>query len=161
MKKLCTLTIAALSFVLSSVSSQAGEYSFADVYTNCGIGAMLFNGSSDTNKTLAIISNVTWDLGTTAHSSNASSAESCKSGQAATAALIMQTYPKIVTDLAKGDGEYLAAMVETMGCSSSQPKLISGIRSDLSAVVNTSSYVELSRKEKSATLYDSLSNRCI
>ncbi len=109
---------------------------FADVYAECGIGALLFSGDSENNRLLAIISNVTWDLGTTAHSSNISSEGNCKNGDAQTAAFIQQTYPSIERDLAVGEGEFLHAMLNYRGCDSAvHTDLISDLRGDMAGAI--------------------------
>lgn len=105
-KMLCA---AALGASMVSVS-QARE--FADIYTECGLGAMI----APNNEAVAAVTNVTWDLGTTAISSNVLSPETCKGGSAQTAAMIYQAYPSIQTDLAKGQGEHLSALLTLAGC---------------------------------------------
>ena len=61
--------------VFSSMSFADRE--FADIYTECGLGAMI----APNNEAVAAVTNVTWDLGTTAISSDASSEENCKRWQ--------------------------------------------------------------------------------
>lgn len=73
-----TLLIFCLSLV--GVSSTANSQEI-NAWKHCGIGAMIFND----NETAAAISNVIWDLGTTALSSKISSQESCEGAAAQTA----------------------------------------------------------------------------
>lgn len=83
------------------------------------------------NGTAAAISNVIWDLGTTAVSSNISSQGSCEGSQAKTAMFIKATQPSLEQDIAKGEGEYLSAMLELRGCEVSSHNMIAkAIRED-------------------------------
>jgi len=115
MKKLIRTAICSLGMIGLLATSPAQSREFADIYAECGLGGMIFSGESDNNRILAIISNVTWDLGTTAILSDASSEDNCQGG-GGTAAFIMQTYPSIERDLARGEGEYLDAMLDIRGC---------------------------------------------
>ena len=118
-------------------SPAAQARTFAEIYAECGLGAMLFNSESsgvESGRTLAIISNITFDLGTTAISSDASSEENCSGQSVSTAALMMQTYPSLERDLARGEGEYLDALLAVSGCAvDSRPALRAGLRADLGA----------------------------
>ena len=83
--KLKLLSLAAvLGSALLTAPVQARD--FADIYTECGLGAMI----APNNGTVAAVTNVTWDLGTTAVSSNVSSEDSCSGGKKKTAAYIFQ-----------------------------------------------------------------------
>jgi len=126
----------ALALSLAAIPS-AQARTFAEIYAECGLGAMLFNdsssGSSD-GRTLAIISNVTSDLGTTAISSNAFSEGQCAGGSVASAALMMQTYPALERDIARGGGEHLDALLAASGCEvETHVALKVGLRTDLAA----------------------------
>ena len=111
---------AALSLSGAAIADNRGDHgperSFAQIYSDCGIGAMLFSGDDDSSRTLAIISNVTWDWGTTASSSNASSEENCTRKSHMAAAFIHQHIDRIESDVARGEGEHLAAAGELLGC---------------------------------------------
>ncbi len=152
-------TIGALAVLLvTSQSIQARP--FAEVYAECGIGATLFNsgssGSSD-GRTLAITSNLTWDLGTTALSSDVTSDSSCAGGSAATAELMMHTYPAIERDLARGEGEHLDAVLAASGCDADvHAALGQGLRADLAA---STLDVEASRFDQVDYLHGSLMHR--
>jgi hypothetical protein len=109
MKKSIALMLAALTMApISTV--QARE--FADIYTECGLGAVI----APNNGAVAAITNVTWDLGTTAVSSNMSSAENCKGGQKKVAQLIQNAYPQLTADIAKGQGQNLDALSVAAQC---------------------------------------------
>ncbi len=68
---------------------------------------------------LAVISNITWDLGSTAVSSKLSSPESCERRQFAAAQFVNTNYAALEVETARGDGEKLASVTELMGCSAS------------------------------------------
>ncbi len=90
-----------LSAVTLTQPAMARE--FADIYTECGLGAMI----APRNEAVAAVTNVTWDLGTTAVSSNVSSPDSCSGGKQKAAAFIHDAYASLKTDLASGYGAHL------------------------------------------------------
>ena len=75
------LAIAA-TLMTATLSGQAMAQENINPWKHCGIGAIIF----DDNGTAAAISNIIWDLGTTAVSSKVSSADSCE-GKLVTAAV--------------------------------------------------------------------------
>lgn len=121
--------ISAAAVVLSMASSpvvQAQEQ--MNPWTQCGIGAMIF----EKNGTAAAISNIIWDLGTTAVSSNISSKESCKGANIAAAQFINDAIVNIEEETVIGEGEHLTAMLNLMGCeSSAHQQIIQQVRADL------------------------------
>ena len=126
---------------------------FADIYTECGLGAMI----APKNTAVAAVTNVTWDLGTTAISSNISSPDTCVGGQEKTAAFISDSYDSLEKDLANGDGTYLDTLVVLTGCEPQvHEELISVLRDDFVDVVAAPGYSEQSRFEQANVLYDLL-----
>jgi hypothetical protein len=111
MKKSIALILAAASIGAGSTAF-ANERDFAAILSECGIGAMI----APSNETIAIISNVTFDLGTTAVSSNASSAGNCVGGKKKVAQLIQNAYPQLTADIAKGQGQNLDALSVAAQC---------------------------------------------
>jgi hypothetical protein len=96
-------------------------------WQQCGLGAMVFPD----NGTVAAISNIIWDLGTTAVSSNISSPETCKGANVKTAQFIQQTFPVLEQEIAQGEGEYVAAMLNVRGCeATAHADIVSAIRND-------------------------------
>ena len=84
MKKLVLSTLMATTVAASAlmpVAAQAEGSKKLNPWQDCGIGAMIFPN----NGAAAAISNIIWDLGTTAVSTNVSSQESCASEKAQTA----------------------------------------------------------------------------
>lgn len=149
MKKLTLATMA----ILGSMSINGHAREFADIYTDCGLGAMI----APTNAAVAAVTNVTWDLGTTAISSNASSEDSCKGGQERAAALIYQAYPSVESDLAAGQGEYISALLNTAGCdAAAHADIVNALRSDLAVLTAQEGYDTSSREQKAGSLYGSM-----
>ena len=100
-----------VAFAISATNAvQARD--FAEIYTQCGLGAMIAPNS----EAVAAVTNVTWDLGTTAVSSNISSEETCRGGQKKVASLIHHAYPQLTADIAKGQGIHLTALSDAAQC---------------------------------------------
>jgi hypothetical protein len=145
MKKI-KLSIAALALTtLFTPQAQARE--FADIYTECGLGAMI----APHNEAVAAVTNVTWDLGTTAISSNISSEENCNGGKAKVAAFITKSYDDLEVEIASGEGKYfdtLASMTD---------KDMKSIRAEFSDLVASNEYAKLSKEKKIEKLYNIVS----
>jgi len=111
--------VAAVSFA----PMQQAQASEGNPWAECGIGAMVF----DDNATAAAISNIIWDLGTTAVSSDASSAENCEGRKMnkAAAAFILDTHVALEEDMAKGQGQKLAALVDLIDVAADQKSAVS------------------------------------
>lgn len=152
MKKIITGTAVALAFSVVGMQNAAAR-DFADIYTQCGLGAVI----APKNEPVAAITNVTWDLGTTAISSEATTPESCKGGQAKTAAYIYDVYPQLEQDLAKGDGAHLTALLTIAGCDAAvQDSVAQTLRSDFATTVSAQGYSSQSRFEQAAKLHQRL-----
>jgi hypothetical protein len=143
MKK--TLLVAA-SAAMMLVAGHANAREFADIYTDCGLGAMI----APTNGAVAAVTNVTWDLGTTAISSNATSADTCNGGKAKTAAFLFQQYGQLENDLAQGEGKHLAALMTIAGCRADAAQTL---RASLAASVASPDYAMKTRYEQAQGLY--------
>jgi hypothetical protein len=119
-----TLMVGALT--LATMGSAKAEK--LNPWQSCGVGAIVFpeNGAA------AAISNIIWDLGTTAVSSNISSQENCAGEQAKTAMFIQATLPVLEQEVATGEGEYVTAMLELRGCETTSHKaIINAVRKDI------------------------------
>jgi len=124
-----TLIVGALTMAtMNPAAAESVTIKKLNPWTDCGIGAMIFTS----NGVAAAISNVIWDLGTTAVTSNVSSQNSCGSEQAKTAMFIQATLPVLEQEVATGEGEYLTAMLELRGCeASSHTAIINAVRKDI------------------------------
>ena len=149
---------AACALFAGLASTSAHARTFAEIYAECGIGAMLFNsdpGADSSARTLAVISNATWDSGTTAISSDATSEENCEGNPSTTASLMLQTLPGLERDVARGEGEYLDAVFGAAGCETdARPALTGALRTSLaeSAAGDADAPAHL----RAAALYDGL-----
>ena len=145
-----------LTLIFSVYSQPTMAREFADIYTDCGIGAMI----APTNDAVAAVTNVTWDSGTTAISTNVSSDESCSGGQEKTAAYIHDAYEQIESDLAAGTGKYLDTLAAVAGCNvSKRSKIISQFRSDFVENVKSVDYSAQSRFDRSKGMFDTFTKR--
>ena len=124
---------------------------FAEIYTDCGIGGMIAPRSD----AVAAVTNVTWDLGTTAISSNISSPDSCSGGQAEKAAFIHDSYDALELDLASGHGTYLDALAALAGHEGqAQQRFITAVRAGFAKLVAVPDYHEQNRFAKAEALYN-------
>lgn len=148
MKKFLTAIVLSAAALTAAGTAQARE--FADIYTECGLGAMI----APNNAVVAAITNITWDWGTTAISSNISSEDSCAGGKKKVAALLLNSYAQVETDLAKGSGEHLAALSSAAGCSAADTnKFNVALRREFSNMVAQSDYASRGRMEKASALF--------
>ncbi len=125
-----------------------------NIWRECGIGGMLFQKTG----WAAITSNIIWDLGTTATSSNVSSDDLCEGSSASTASFIHETYTNLEEEVAVGEGKHLTAMMSMLGCSDQGP-VVDGIRDDLGQMMGRSDYSSLTRLQKAETFYNSAVSR--
>jgi len=131
---------------MTSVVAEEVTMKKLNPWQDCGIGAMVF----PSNGAAAAISNIIWDLGTTAVLTNVSSQESCNGDQAKTAMFIEATLPVLEQEVAAGEGEYVTAMLELRGCEiSSHTAIIEAVRKD----------VTLEATDNAEALYNVLENR--
>jgi len=150
MSKVLVVGIISL-FVFGAFLQPCMARDFADIYTDCGLGAMI----APNNSAVAAITNVVWDCGTTAISSNISCPDSCKGGQDRVAAFIYQSYDSIEQDLASGYGEYLDTLVDLVGYEAEQkPTFVASLRRDFADIVEASMYSDSTRYQKAEALYN-------
>ncbi|WP_269532584.1 DUF3015 family protein [Chitinimonas sp. BJYL2] len=137
--------------------AQAAGRDFGAIYTDCGLGGLMAPNTA----WAAVITNITWDWGTTAISSELSTAESCKGGKKEkTAAFILQSYAELEKDLAQGQGAHLNALVALSGCQESvRADLIKGVRADLATRVAAPEYSNQTRAQQAEGLYNAVQNR--
>lgn len=128
--------------VLATPQVQARD--IGAIFQECGIGAAIFKD----NKDAAAISNIVWDLGTTATLSDLSSPENCKGRHAKVAMLIGKSYDKLETEIAQGQGKYLNTLATLSG------KSVSDIRAEFSKVVASNEYKHMTKMEKAQKLFD-------
>lgn len=143
MRKLLTLVVMAACMALPQIASAR------NLWRECGIGGMIFKKTG----WAAITSNIIWDLGTTATTSNVSSDDLCEGPSASTASFIHETYANLEEEVAIGEGEHLSAMLNMLGCSNQQV-MIDGIRTSLSTEMSQPSYSSRTRLQKAESFYN-------
>ncbi|GLQ73299.1 DUF3015 family protein [Vibrio penaeicida] len=121
------ITVTALTIASLFTGNAMAEDSI-NPWTHCGIGAMIFND----NGTAAAISNIIWDLGTTAVSSKISSQESCEGKRVEAAMFIQDNYDHIMEETSQGEGEHLNAMLDILEVEkNAQASVISKVRAEM------------------------------
>jgi len=149
MKKVLTI---ALTAALMSPFASAAQNDL-NAWTKCGIGAMVF----EHNDTAAAISNVIWDLGTTAVSSKLSSVENCNGKGAKTAMYIKQSFNNIIEETAQGEGQHLTAMLDMYDVAEQQRSAtIAALRAQSAEMVSSDDYVNASSSDKAQAYYTAL-----
>lgn len=150
MVKRVHLSVLAMS-ALVAFSEGAMARDFPDIYSQCGLGAMI----APKHEPVAIVTNITWDLGTTAVSSDMSSPNTCKGKRVKTAALIHQSYEQIASDLSRGHGKYLDSLLEISEVNADQKIAVKAqLREEFTNLVAQPGYSNLSRIDKSEALYE-------
>ncbi|MDP2561639.1 DUF3015 family protein [Psychrobium sp. 1_MG-2023] len=142
---------------LLAPTTQASEQN-VNPWQHCGIGAMVF----DNNGAAAAISNIIWDLGTTAVSSKISSVENCAGAKAKTAMFIKQSYNNIIEETAQGQGEHLNAMLDLLEVDqASRQDVLTNVRSDMATVVSNANYANTTPAQKAEMYYNTLVARAL
>lgn len=120
-------------------------------WLDCGIGAMIF---PDANlEVAAAVSNIIWDWGTTAVISAASSPDTCAGmDNVATAMFIQYSFANLELETAKGEGEYLTALSDMVGCADASA-FAGAVRSDFATMVAAPGYAQQSVSQKAEGYY--------
>ena len=141
------LSLALSTSVMANDTAEKAASTVKNAWTDCGIGAMLFKETP----VGAVISNIIWDWGTTAVISMAASPETCKGVNVASAVFINESIDQIESDIARGEGQHVAAMLALMGCEeSAHANVTKAIRND---IANNKSFAELGATEKAQQVY--------
>ena len=156
MKKIITTVAAIAALSLTSTHSFAQD---AEVKLNpwqdCGLGAMVFPD----NGVAAAISNVIWDLGTTAVTSASASEDNCNATRVQIARFVTESLPNLEEEIVKGEGQHLTAMLNLMGCDTAQKNVVSNtIRNDFSSVMSHATYSEMDLQQKAESLFSVAEN---
>lgn len=137
MKKL--ICAAALA-VMAMSNAQAADVKL-NPWQQCGIGAMIFPETG----IAAAISNIIWDLGTTAVTSASASEDTCKGQRTQTALFINETYEQLENDIVQGEGVHLNAMMSMMQC---EATAVDTIRAEVAEKVLTNDAVATVKAEQ-------------
>ncbi|MGD2171212.1 MAG: DUF3015 family protein [Gammaproteobacteria bacterium] len=155
MKAMAVASILGASLV-SGNANAAKEFDFQKIYVGCGLGGMIGAGVEDQawSRGLAISTNITWDLGTTASISYYSSDDTCYNNKAVTVAFINQSFEQLEKEIAMGKGKYFDALTTlAMGPEGNSDEYQAKVRAQFADVVADESYLQLSRLEKVEKLY--------
>ncbi|MDT8879230.1 DUF3015 family protein [Halomonas saccharevitans] len=154
--KFSTVSAAALAgglMILGATTASAASQDNINPWKECGIGAAIF----DENGVAAAISNIIWDLGTTAVTSATLSPETCSGKQVEVAQFVDQTYDQLAMETAMGEGEHLTAALGLMNCSAeASPSVVSQLRTDLHEASAVAGYADQAHADKAFQYYDSL-----
>lgn len=151
MKKIITTAVSIAALSLASTHSFAQDSKVKlNPWQDCGLGAMVFPD----NGVAAAISNVIWDLGTTAVTSASASEDSCNATRVQTARFVTESLPNLEEDIVKGEGQHLTAMLNLMGCEAAQQNVVSNaIRNDFTSIISNTSYLEMDLQQKAESLF--------
>ena len=150
--KILVSILFALMFMPVSGFAAGGK----NAWTQCGLGAMIFQGTG----WAAAISNVIWDLGTTATTSSSSTPSQCAGKGSSVGKLIYENYANVEEETAVGEGEHIAAMMNILECDASMHSAImSDVRADFLSSVNNPSYTQKSTLEKTESLFNNVMDK--
>ncbi|VAX01873.1 hypothetical protein MNBD_GAMMA22-181 [hydrothermal vent metagenome] len=122
-----------------------------NAWVDCGIGAMVF----DNTAWAAISSNILWDFGSTAVTSNQSSQNTCNSKKAQMAMYVGATYANLEEETVKGNGQHVNAMLNIMGCDSTvHNQIIASIRTDFRTTLQNAEYATQAKVTKAENYYN-------
>lgn len=145
--------VAAMIMPFGTANAQVdSNRTIEQVYKQCGLGGAIFGNSS---AILAIISNVTWDLGTTAAISNSLSPDTCQGGNLKAAVLIKEAFPSVEKDLASGQGAHLSALQNIANCDS-----VSSVRAQYGQYAQTSAYRTSTQDQNAEALFSIVQQSC-
>jgi hypothetical protein len=154
MKLISLVAVVALSATFTSnlYAADKAAGSGPNPYSDCGIGAALFTE----NKTLAVTSNVIWDIGTTAVTSATASPETCNGKKVAVATFILESYDQLTEDTARGEGEHLTTLLQLMEVQPQQQAVVvANIRSQMAKQLTSADYLTADKVAKSTILFNS------
>jgi hypothetical protein len=142
--------LAALSVAVALVVPATAKAEGLNPWVDCGIGAMIF----PTTPVGAVISNVIWDLGTTAVTSSGMSKNTCEGKGAKMAMYIGTTYANLEEETVQGDGQHVRAMLSMASCkSSAQGDIMRSVRADFAKSLNNSAYQQKDTMAKAQDYY--------
>lgn len=151
LKTIVAASCLAIAIPNISAAAEAANSKSLNPWTDCGIGAMIFSDYP----VAAVISNVIWDLGTTAVTSNAASQNTCSGKNAKVAQFIGTTYANLEEETVKGDGQHVHAMLNIMGCEpAAHSNIIHSVRADFSNAVSAAAYAEQTAQVKAENYYN-------
>ncbi|OFZ28295.1 MAG: hypothetical protein A2622_04125 [Bdellovibrionales bacterium RIFCSPHIGHO2_01_FULL_40_29] len=148
-------TISFWAILLGMCLMAESAFAVKNLWRQCGIGGMIFRETG----WAAITSNIIWDLGTTATTSEISSDGLCEGKAANTAEFINTTYANLEEETAVGSGPHLETMLDIVGCDQAvRPVIIESLRNNLKSEISTVEYSKKSKSEKAESYYNGFMN---
>ena len=145
------LAAAAITATLAAGSAFAQSKEIGDIYKDCGLGGAIFPDATDPLG--PVIVNILLSSPTVLTQGLLVPA-SCSGGAGMSARMMHAAYPQFEMEVAVGEGEYLAALMDVMECDASvRPALIEDMRGNLSATVTEASYTAMDDSEKAEAMY--------
>lgn len=145
MKKILFIALSLLTLFTSTAEASGNPWS------DCGIGAAIFTKSP----TAAAISNIIWDLGTTAVSSNTITPATCANKSASAAMFIGVTYANLEVETVRGQGQHLKTLLNIYACQpAAQSQIIQTVRHDFAQSIRSSIYAEQTNEQKAESYYN-------
>ncbi|RUO19671.1 DUF3015 domain-containing protein [Aliidiomarina iranensis] len=143
---LLALTVSAIS---APAEAQSDPFGGLNPWLDCGIGALIFPD----HETVAAISNIIWDLGTTAVTSASVSPNSCNGNRIVAAQFVTDSYANLEEEIAQGEGAHLQAMLSLMQCETAAQPAVTTIRSNFADVMGNEEFVTLTQEQKAEALF--------
>lgn len=111
-------------------------FASANPWTECGLGGAIASflpaEKAAAGKAVASVTNIIWDLGTTATTSAVSTPDLCANKAVAAAKFINDTYASLETETAKGEGQNLSALMDIAGVeASARGAIVASLRTGL------------------------------
>lgn len=120
-------------------------------WKDCGIGAMIFPNTP----VGAVISNIIWDLGSTAVTSAGLSKNTCEGKDAKMALFIGTTYANLEEETVQGDGQHVRAMLDLASCdSTAHAGIMRSVRADFARSLQGSGYAQKPALAKAEDYYN-------
>lgn len=120
-------------------------------FSDCGIGAALFPN----HPVGAVISNVIWDIGTTAVTSATASPETCSGKNVKAAAFIMESYDQLLAETAKGNGSHITSLFDILEVpEANREGAFLSIRSQVAQELANNEYLTQEKQIKASNYYD-------
>jgi len=120
-------------------------------YSDCGIGAALFPN----HPVGAVISNVIWDIGSTALTSATASPETCNGKNVKAAAFIMDSYDQLLEETAKGSGQHIATLLNILEVEQhNRQAATQSIRNQIAADVSSATFTSATKVQKAEAYYN-------
>ena len=132
---------------------------FANPWTDCGIGGAIGSliEKQPAANIVASVSNIVWDLGTSATTSAVSTPDLCANKETAAAKFINDTHSSLEVETARGQGENLAALMSILEISAEhQTSFSANLRNEYSSIVTSPAYLTLSKTEKAQAYYNTM-----